>query len=48
MDTTIRTEVPSDITVIEALTAAAFLNAPHTSHTEHLIVNALRAPRIIE
>lgn len=42
MNITIRTEVPSDIADIEALTAAAFLNAPHTSHTEHLIVNALR------
>jgi putative acetyltransferase len=42
MSITIRTEVPSDITDIEALTAAAFLNASHTSHTEHLVVNALR------
>jgi putative acetyltransferase len=42
MNMTIRTEVLSDIANIEALTVAAFLNAPHTSHTEHLIVNALR------
>ncbi len=27
---------------IEAVTASAFLNAPHTSHTEQYIVNALR------
>lgn len=42
MNITVRPEVPSDIGDIEALTVAAFLNAPHTSHTEHLIVNALR------
>ena len=42
MSITVRPEVPSDIADIEALTVAAFLNAPHTSHTEHLIVNALR------
>lgn len=38
----IRCEVLSDVAAIEALTAAAFLNAPHTSHTEQFIVNALR------
>jgi putative acetyltransferase len=38
----IRSELPSDITAIEAVTVAAFLNAPHTSHTEQFIVNALR------
>lgn len=43
MNITIRPEVSSDIADIEALTVAAFLNAPHTSHTEHLIVNALRS-----
>lgn len=32
----------SDIADIEALITAAFLNAPHTSHTEQFIVNALR------
>ena len=32
----------ADIRAIEALTAAAFRDAPHTSHTEHFIVNALR------
>jgi putative acetyltransferase len=42
MNIIVRPEVPSDIADIEALTVAAFLNAPHTSHTEHLIVNALR------
>ena len=39
----IRSEQASDTTEIDALTQAAFLNAPHTSHTEHLIVGALRA-----
>jgi putative acetyltransferase len=39
----IRPETPADVTAITALTAAAFLNAPHTSHTEQFIVNALRA-----
>jgi putative acetyltransferase len=38
----IRSELPSDVTAIEAVTVAAFLNAPHTSHTEQFIVNALR------
>lgn len=38
----IRTETPADVAAIEAVTAAAFLDAPHTDHTEHFIVNALR------
>lgn len=42
MNIKIRKEVTSDVADIRALTAAAFLNAPHTSHTEHLIVDALR------
>ncbi len=37
-----RNEAPSDAHAIEALTAAAFLEAPHSSHTEQFIVNALR------
>ena len=39
----IRAESPGDVETIHALTAAAFLHAPHASHTEHLIVDALRA-----
>jgi putative acetyltransferase len=39
----IRNEASSDIAAIGALTIAAFRDAPHTSHTEHLIVNALRS-----
>ena len=42
MDITIRPEQLSDTARIEAVTAAAFLQAAHTSHTEHFIVNALR------
>ena len=38
----IREEQPSDIYDIEQVTVAAFLNAPHTDHTEQYIVNALR------
>ncbi|GAB3395322.1 GNAT family N-acetyltransferase [Azotobacter armeniacus] len=42
MSIKIRSEVPSDVAVIESVTAAAFLNAPHTNHTEQYIINALR------
>jgi putative acetyltransferase len=35
-------ETAADVTEIEAVTISAFLNAPHTSHTEQFIVNALR------
>jgi len=38
----IRAETPADASAIEAVTIAAFLDAPHTSHTEHLIVRSLR------
>lgn len=38
----IRSESPSDAKAIEAVTTAAFLNAPHTAHTEQFIVAALR------
>ncbi|MBN9341163.1 MAG: GNAT family N-acetyltransferase [Comamonadaceae bacterium SCN 68-20] len=42
MPVTIRPELPADISAIHALTEAAFRTAPHTSHTEQFIVNALR------
>ncbi|NJO43186.1 MAG: N-acetyltransferase [Cyanobacteria bacterium CRU_2_1] len=42
MNIKIRKEVTSDVADIKALTTAAFLNAPHTSHTEQFIVDALR------
>ncbi len=38
----IRTESPTDRDNIHRLIKAAFLNAPHTDHTEHFIVDALR------
>lgn len=39
----LRHETPDDLTAIEAVTVAAFADAPHTSHTEQFIVRALRA-----
>jgi putative acetyltransferase len=39
---TIRPEILTDTAAIHAVTAAAFLNAPHTDHTERYIVDALR------
>ena len=39
----LRHEAPDDIAAIEAVTTAAFADAPHTSHTEQFIVRALRA-----
>lgn len=43
MTVQLRHETSNDVTTIEAVTVAAFANAPHTSHTEHFIVRALRA-----
>lgn len=42
MQTIIRQESPFDVAAIHAVTEAAFLNAPHTDHTEQFVVNALR------
>jgi putative acetyltransferase len=42
MNIKIRNESVADCPVIEDVTISAFLNAPHTSHTEQYIVNALR------
>src|SRR5689334_15629559 len=42
MSIRLRPEVPTDSSAIEAVTVSAFLNAPHTSHTEQHIVSALR------
>ncbi len=42
MNIVIRNETPADVRAIEAVTVSAFLNAPHTTHTEHSIVNSLR------
>jgi putative acetyltransferase len=42
MSMVVRQESPSDVEAIRAVTAAAFLNAPYTAHTEPFIVDALR------
>ncbi len=42
MNLEIRNETATDILAIEAVTISAFASAPHTSHTEQFIVNALR------
>lgn len=42
MSILIRKERSGDLPQIHAVTVAAFLQAPHTSHTEQLIVQALR------
>jgi putative acetyltransferase len=42
MSVQIRNETGADVPAIEAVTAAAFLNAPHTDHTEQFIANMLR------
>jgi putative acetyltransferase len=38
----VATETDADVAAIRAVTVAAFLRARHTSHTEQLIVDALR------
>lgn len=40
---TIRKEAADDVESIHEVTVAAFLEAPHTDHTEQFIVKALRA-----
>jgi len=42
MTTEIRRECAADVPAIEAVTICAFLNAPHTRHSEQFIVAALR------
>jgi len=42
MSNLIRPETPSDIVAIHDVTVAAFLQEPHTEHTEQFIVEALR------
>lgn len=43
MNPILRAERPGDIPAIEQLTREAFRDAPHSSHTEQYIVNALRS-----
>ena len=47
MSILIRKELPKDIEKIESLTVEAFLNAPHSDHTEHYIVAALRKAAVL-
>ncbi len=42
MNLKIRSEDSNDVEAIEKVTTAAFLNAPHTDHTEQYIVRELR------
>jgi putative acetyltransferase len=42
MNMKIRNETAADAPAITAVTIAAFMSAPHTSHTEQFIVTALR------
>lgn len=42
MSINIHPETPADIQAIHHVTEAAFLNAPHTDHTEQFIIKALR------
>lgn len=43
MNVRIRPEGPDDAQAIDRVTVAAFATTPHTDHTEHFIVRALRA-----
>lgn len=43
MDIEIRNEIHADASAIEAVTVSAFSDAPHSGHSEQLIVSALRA-----
>jgi putative acetyltransferase len=47
MKAVIREEAPTDVAEIHAVTVAAFLNAPHTDHTEQFVVDALRKAGVL-
>lgn len=47
MSIIIRQEMPSDVQGIHDVTMAAFLDAPHTDHTEQFIVKALRESGVL-
>lgn len=47
MNIHIRPETRADSDAIEALTIAAFLEAPHTDHNEQLIIRDLRAAGVL-
>jgi putative acetyltransferase len=48
MSIAIRHETMADLPAIEAVTIAAFRDAPHTTHTEQFIVRALRDAGMLE
>ena len=48
MDIRIRAEAGRDVVAIDAVIRAAFAGEAHSSHTEHLIVAALRAADALE
>lgn len=47
MDIQICNETASDVASVHQLTRLAFLNAPHTDHTEQFIVDALRSAGVL-
>ena len=47
MSMNIRNENSLDIDVIDSVTIEAFLNAPHTDHTEQFVVKALRDSAVL-
>lgn len=47
MNIIIRNETAADIEAINKVTVTAFLNAPHTEHTEQFIVKALRKADVL-
>jgi len=47
MNMIVRKEKPSDVDSIEKITIQAFLNAPHTDHTEQFIIRALREAHVL-
>ncbi|MCP3097292.1 N-acetyltransferase [Myxococcus sp. K15C18031901] len=47
MSLALRPETPTDSGEIQRLITAAFQDAPHTSHTEQFIVNALRRAGVL-
>jgi putative acetyltransferase len=44
MSVEIRNETAADVPAIEAVTTAAFLDAPHADHTEQFIANTCGMP----
>lgn len=47
LNLTIRAERPTDVAVIAEITQEAFRSHPHSSHTEHFIIDALRSSDVL-